>query len=108
MTIGIVHDERNAMRPRQVAEPCELLWRQHIAGGIRGTRDSHARDVGRNTELLEIDTVLELVRSAFLYLGKACREHASAQPLIGIADVFRHQGKEDALSSARALARQQV
>mgnify|MGYP006290778615 CR=1 FL=1 len=72
-----------------------MLFRS-VARGVRRTRDADRGYVVGHFERVEVDVVLMRVLVDLLDLRQVGDEIAGPDRLIGVADVLRHQGKEDA------------
>lgn len=59
--VGVVDDERHTAGTGQAAEFLEFTVGQHVARGVRGTRDANRADVVREVDRVEVDVVLERV-----------------------------------------------
>lgn len=108
VTVGVVNDERDVVLSRQIAQAVKFFLGEDVAGGVGGAGDAEGGDVGRDAKAVEVDVIFEFVGAALLDFGGIAAEHAGAESLAGIADVFGHQGKKDALLGVASLARQEI
>ena len=92
--------------PGQIGEKAQLVVGDQIAAGIRRARNAHRRHIGCGVQILKIHMVFEPMRPRAGNTGLRSQECPRLERLVRIADVFRHEGKEDPpLFPRRAVGR---
>ena len=81
------------------AKPMNLVIGEHIAGGIGGARDAKRCHVLGYGEPVEINMILETVSGQKLDARLHSAQKPGSQPLVHVTDIFRHERKQDCLSS---------